>query len=82
MDYLEYNSTINISSTGTSITSLEGSSFTVPFKFSASASNHSGTNLPPVTSRISLYLGEAFFASLISITSPALIKYEGMFTVY
>ena len=63
MDYLEYNSTINISSTGTSISSLAGSSFTVPFKFSASTSNHPGTNLPPVTSTISLYLGEDFLAS-------------------
>ena len=32
--YLEYNSTISISFTGTSIASLAGSSFTVPFKFS------------------------------------------------
>ena len=72
--YLEYNSTINISSTGTSISSRLGSSFTVPFRFSRSASNHSGTRRPPVTSTISLYLGELFLDSLISITSPALIR--------
>ena len=34
MDYLEYNSTISISLTGTSIASLLGSSFTVPLKAS------------------------------------------------
>ena len=32
--YLEYNSTMSISSTGTSISSLVGRAFTVPFKFS------------------------------------------------
>ena len=34
MDYLEYNSTISISFTGTSISSLVGSSLTVPRRFS------------------------------------------------
>ena len=36
---------------GTSIASLEGSSFTVPFRFSASTSSQSGIMFPPVTAR-------------------------------
>ena len=72
--YLEYNSTISISSTGTSIISLVGRFLMVPLKFSTSASIHSGTNLPAVTSRISLYLCMDLALSLISITSPALIR--------
>ena len=55
-NYLEYNSTISISSTGTSICSRVGNSFTVPCNFSASTSNHSGTILPPATSMISFIL--------------------------
>ena len=41
---------------------------------SKSTSTHSGTNLPAVTSVISLYLCKDLDFSLISITSPALIK--------
>ena len=51
-----------------------GSSLTVPFRFSISDSSHSGTRRPPVTSTISLYLCEDFLPSLISITSPALMR--------
>ena len=80
MDYLEYNSTISISFTGTSIASLVGNDLTVPLSASLSDSNHSGTNLPLVASSTSLYLAQDFDFSLISITSPALTKYEGMFT--
>ena len=54
--YLEYSSTICTSSTGTSIASLVGASFTVPFRASRSVSIHSGVRRPPVTSTISLYL--------------------------
>ena len=72
--YLEYNSTISISSTGTSIIALVGSSLIVPFNVSISQSIHSGTNLPAVTSKISLYLCKDLAFSHTSITSPALIK--------
>ena len=55
-NYFEYNSTISISFTGTSISSLEGSCFTVALRFSWSASSQAGTKRPFVTSRISLNL--------------------------
>ena len=72
--YLEYNSTISISFTGTSISSLVGSSFTTPLRFSWSASSQFGTSLPPVTYRIPLYLSEPLDFSLISISSPAFTR--------
>ena len=71
LNYLEYNSTISTSFTGTSISALVGTAFTVPERVSWFASNQAGTNLAPVTSRMSLYLWAPLNFSLISITSPA-----------
>ena len=54
VNYLEYNSTMSISFTGTSISSLVGRVLISPFKFSWSDSNHAGTRRPAVVSRTSL----------------------------
>ena len=54
MNYLEYNSTINVSFTGTSICSLNGFVSTVPLNFSLSTFNHSGDATPSFASTISL----------------------------
>ena len=54
LSYLEYNSTISVSFTGTSICSRSGFSFTLPERESTLDSIHAGTAMPLVTSAISL----------------------------
>ena len=76
--YLEYNSTIACSSTGISISSRLGNLVTEPLRFWISAVSQAGTFKAFLLSAISLNNAVPRLFSLTPITSPTLIKAEGM----